>query len=369
MRKQTNRGRGSLLPAVALSLLLTVGSASAQKPGPHNAITDVPGVLVGSYSETTEGALTGTTVVLVPDGAVAGVDVRGSAPGTRETDLLDPINMVQEVQAIMLSGGSAYGLDATTGVMRYLEEQGIGFPVGRDRVVPIVPAAILFDLGRGGDWTRRPDADFGYAAAVAATAGPVAQGNVGAGTGAFAGGNIKGGLGTASIVLENGITVAAIVAVNPAGSPYNPETGELYARWLELDGEFGGLTTPQATGWNGGAPEDYFALFNDGATVQNTTIGIIATDARLTKAQATKIAQMAHDGYARALRPVHTMGDGDVIFAMGTGAVELEGNAFGAIGSAAADVIARAIVHAIINAETVGERLSYCETFPGVCGQ
>lgn len=358
-----------VLRTILASALLTAGVALAQHPGANNAITDVAGVFVGHYSETTDGALTGTTVVLVPDGAVAGVDVRGSAPGTRETDLLDPINMVQEVQAIMLSGGSAYGLDAATGVVRYLEERGIGYPVGPDRMVPIVPAAILFDLGRGGDWTQRPTADFGYQASLAATGGPVAQGNVGAGTGAFAGGGIKGGLGTASIVLENGITVAAIVAVNPAGRPHNPETGELYARWLELDGEFAGLTSPQALGWNEGAAEDYFALFADGHTVQNTTIGIIATDAKLTKAQATKIAQMAHDGFARALRPVHTMGDGDVIFAMGTGAIELEGNAFGAIGSAASDVMARAIVHAIISADSVGERLSYCETFPGVCGQ
>lgn len=353
----------------ASSLLLVVGAVLAQAPGPNNALTDVEGVFVGHYSETEGGAMTGTTVVLVPDGAVAGVDVRGSAPGTRETDLLDPINMVQEVQAIMLSGGSAFGLDAAGGVVRYLEEQGIGHPVGPERVVPIVPAAILFDLGRGGDWTQRPTAEFGYQAALAATDGPVKQGNVGAGTGAFAGGSIKGGLGTASIVLENGVTVAAIVAVNPAGRPHNPETGELYARWLELDGEFGGLGNPAELGWNDGQAEDYFALFSDGAaTVQNTTIGIIATDAVLTKSQATKIAQMAHDGFARALRPVHTMGDGDVIFAMGTGKIELEGNAFGAIGAAASDVMARAIVHAIIHAETVGETLSYCDSFPGTCG-
>lgn len=352
---------------IGLSTLALFSLAVAQAPGPNNAITDVEGVLVGHYQETTDGALTGTTVVLIPDGAVGGVDVRGSAPGTRETDLLDPINMVQEVQAIVLSGGSAYGLEAATGTMRYLEEQGIGFPVGQDRVVPIVPSAILFDLGRGGDWTRRPTAEFGYLAAQNATSGPVEQGNVGAGTGANAGGGIKGGLGTASIVLENGITVAAIVAVNPAGRPHNPETNELYARWLELDGEFGGLRNPAELGYTG-EPQDYLAFFDTVDLAQNTTIGIIATDAVLTKAQAEKIAQMAHDGYARALRPVHTMGDGDVIFAVGTGAIEMEGNAFGAIGAAASDVMARAIVHAIINAESVGDRLSYCDTFPGVCG-
>lgn len=353
---------------IALSLTTALlGAAMAQLPGENNAITDVPGVLVGHYQETTDGALTGTTVVLIPGGAVGGVDVRGSAPGTRETDLLDPINMVQEVQAIVLSGGSAYGLESATGVMRYLEEQGIGYPVGQDRVVPIVPAAILFDLGRGGDWTRRPTAEFGYQAAVNATDGPVAQGNVGAGTGANAGGGLKGGLGTASIVLENGITVAAIVAVNPAGRPHNPVTNELYASWLELDGEFN-LADPAALGFSEGEVESYFAYFQDPLTaVQNTTIGIIATDAVLTKAQAEKIAQMAHDGFARALRPVHTMGDGDVIFAVGTGDIELEGNAFSAVSAAAPDVMARAIVHAILNAGSVGERLSYCDTFPGVC--
>lgn len=358
-----------LLATLAGLALSATAFVSAQSPGENNAITDVQGVEVGHYQETTDGAYTGTTVVLVRDGAVGGVDVRGSAPGTRETDLLDPINMVQQVQAIVLSGGSAYGLEAATGTMRWLEEQGIGHPVGRDRVVPIVPSAILFDLGFGGDWTRRPDANFGYQAAENATGGPVAQGNVGAGTGATAGGGIKGGLGTASIVLENGITVGAIVAVNPVGRAHNPETGELYARWLELDGEFGDLRSPSAISFRG-STEDYFAYFRDGeSTVQNTTIGIIATDAVLTKAQAEKIAQMAHDGYARALRPVHTMSDGDVIFAIGTGHIELEGNAFGAIGAAASDVMARAIVHAILNAESVGETLSYCDTFEGVCGE
>lgn len=360
--------------AMRLTLFLTLalaGSAAlAQRPGPHNDITDVPGIKVGHYTvnDPDSGTLTGTTVVLVEDGAVGGVDVRGSAPGTRETDLLDPINMVQEVQAIVLSGGSAYGLEASTGVMRFLEERGVGYPVGQDRVVPIVPSAILFDLGRGGDWTQRPTAEYGYQAALAADEGPIAQGTVGAGTGAFAGGNIKGGLGSASVVLDNGIVVAAIVAVNPAGRAHNPATNELYASWLELDGEFGGLVSPATLGYRGEG-EDYFALFADpSTTVQNTTIGIIATNATLTKAQATKVAQMAHDGFARALRPVHTMGDGDVIFAIGTGDAEL-GNSFGAVGSAAADVMARAIVHAILNATSAGGRLSYCETFVGACGE
>src|SRR5690625_211358 len=265
-----NKRSRQFLSTVAGLALAGFGLVSAQSPGEHNAITDVAGVEVGQYQETSDGAYTGTTVVLVRDGAVGGVDVRGSAPGTRETDLLDPINMVQEVQAIVLSGGSAYGLEASTGVMRWLEEEGIGHPVGPDRVVPIVPSAILFDLGFGGDWTRRPDADFGYQAAENAESGPVAQGNVGAGTGATAGGGIKGGLGTASVVLENGITVGAIVAVNPAGRPHNPETGELYARWLALDGEFGDLRRPSAISFRR-ATEAYFAYFRDGeSTVQDT---------------------------------------------------------------------------------------------------
>ncbi len=363
-------GRSShrLLGALLLTFAFTL--AAAQQPGPHNDITDVPGVKVGHYTvnDPDSGTLTGTTVVLVEGGAVAGVDVRGSAPGTRETDLLNPINLVQEVQAIVLSGGSAYGLEAATGTVRYLEEQGIGYPVGPDRVVPIVPSAILFDLGRGGDWTQRPTAEYGYQAALAANEGPIEQGSVGAGTGAFAGGNIKGGLGSASVVLDGGIVVAAIVAVNPAGRPTNPVTNELYGAWLGLGDEFANLVSPATLGY-GGASEDYFALFSDpNTTVQNTTIGIIATNATLTKSQALKIAQMAHDGYARALRPVHTMGDGDVIFAMGTGDMEL-GNAFGAIGSAAADVMSRAIVHAILNATSAGDRLSYCDTFVGACGE
>ena len=357
----TGRIRRFLVVLVSLALAAVV---SAQQPGEYNAITDVEGVAIGHYSEEEGGALTGTTVVLVEEGAVGGVVVEGSAPGTRETDLLDPMNLVQEVQAIVLSGGSAYGLDAATGVVRYLEERGIGYPVGEDRVVPIVPAAILFDLGRGGDWTIRPDADFGYQAALDAESGPVEQGNVGAGAGASAGG-LKGGLGTASVVLENGVTVGAIVAVNSVGQPFNPETGELYGRFLELGDEFGSRCMP-GSGDAAGAGPDYLAMFADDTSLiaRNTTIGVIATNAQITKAEAQKIAQMAHDGYARAIRPSHTMFDGDTIFAIGTGDVELEGvGQLNAVGAAAADVMARAIVHAMLNAQTVNDITSYCDTY------
>ncbi len=352
-----------------LVFLFVASSSLAQQPGANNAITDVPGVKVGHHETMDGGGLTGTTVVLVEDGAVGGVDVRGSAPGTRETDLLNPINLVQEVQAVVLTGGSAYGLEAATGVVRYLEERGIGYPVGEGQVVPIVPAAVLFDLGRGGDWTIRPDADYGYQAASTAADGPVEQGVVGAGTGARSGG-LKGGIGTASIVLENGVVVGAIVAVNSVGRTFNPETGELYASFLELDGEFGSLTNPADLGFQG-RPED-FALFGDGQDLvaRNTTIGVIATNAVLDKAQAQKIAQMAQDGFARAIRPAHTMFDGDTIFTVGTGEVELANvGELSAVGAAAADVMARAIVHAMLSANSVRDTMSYCDTYPGACGE
>ena len=356
-----------VIAAASFATLLFISVGNAQEtlqPGPENAITDVSGVEVGHM--TNMDALTGTTVVLVADGAVAGVDVRGSAPGTRETDLLDPTNLVQQVQAVVLSGGSAYGLEAATGVVRYLEERGLGYPIGEGRVVPIVPAAILFDLGRGSDWTVRPDADYGYEAASNAASGAIEQGTVGAGTGARAGG-LKGGIGTASVVLENGVIVGAIVAVNAVGRTHNPDTGEFYARFLELGDEFGALQTPTGLGSYG---QDTLALLEGASAAQNTTIGVIATNAVLTKAQAQKIAQMTHDGFARAIRPSHTMFDGDTIFALGTGEIELESMGdLSAVGAAAADVMARAIVHAMLNAESAGEMVSYCDTYEGACGE
>ena len=349
----------ALLPALMLSGALAASPAGL--PGPLNAITDVPGVKVGHYEDTT--ILSGTTVVLVEQGAVGGVDVRGSAPGTRETDLLAPTNLVEKVQAVMLSGGSAYGLAAADGVMRFLEEKGLGHPIGEGRVVPIVPAAILFDLGRGGDWRKRPTADFGYRAAQDAKSGPVEQGNSGAGTGAYAGA-VKGGLGTASLQLEGGVIVGALVAVNPAGNVFDPQTGELYGRSLGIGKEFGNLrAAPQSP--VGAQPNTYVLRAQVG---QNTTIGVIATNAKLTKAQAQKIAQMAHDGLARAIRPVHTMFDGDTVFALGTGAVEVKDTGqLSAIGAAAADVMGRAIVHAVLSAKTVGSQQSYCDKFKGAC--
>jgi len=347
--------------------------SGADAPKRYNAITDVPGIEVGHCTDIDN--LTGTTVILTRDGAVAGVDVRGAAPGTRETDAINPINLIEKVHAVVLTGGSAYGLAAADGVMGYLEGQGIGFPVGDGNIVPIVPAAALFDLGRGGTpFSGRPIAAFGLTACEEATTGPVEQGNVGAGTGALTGiliGNeLKGGIGTASIDLGNGIIVGALVAVNAGGSPVNPETGGFYAAFLETDNEFGGLETAAAASR---AVKDR-EITSKPHTITNTTIAVVATSIELTKAQATKIAQMAHDGMARAIRPAHTMFDGDTIFALSTGEraiADLEGEGMwgdtaariNTIGSAAADTLARAIIHGMLAAEGIAGMQSYADRY------
>jgi L-aminopeptidase/D-esterase-like protein len=329
------------------------------KPGPLNAITDVPGIQVGHYTDPFN--LTGTSVIFPEEGAVAGVDVRGSAPGTRETDLLNPVNLVERVQAVVLSGGSAYGLEAATGVVRWLEERGLGHPIAElsaPTVVPIVPAAVLFDL-LVGSATVRPTAEYGYRAAQALSAGPVPQGNVGAGTGARNGG-LKGGLGTASAVLGNGLVVGALVAANAHGRSHDAATGELYGRWLELDGEFN-LKRPPRTP----SPPDYAEVFQSlPFQTSNTVIGVVATNARLSKAQAQKVAMMAHDGIARAVTPAHTMFDGDVIFSLSMGAVPLETPAeLSRLGAVAADVFARALIHGVLHATSAGGLVSYREKY------
>jgi L-aminopeptidase/D-esterase-like protein len=274
--------------------------------GKYNALTDVDGILVGHYTHTD--AASGVTVVICAEGAVTGVDVRGSAPGTRETDLLAPTNLVEKAQAVVLSGGSVFGLAAADGVVRWLANKGSGFPLDKGHVAPIVPAAVLYDLGRGADFVPPIGADWGENACREANNGPVACGCVGAGTGAWSG-SIKGGLGSASLILDSGVTVAALVAVNSAGSVINPDTGCPWEIGLQIGNEFG----------QEGKRAVRFPLLTESAPVKNTTIGIIATDAILTKAQAQKIAQMAHDGMARAIRPSHTMFDGDAIFCMATG--------------------------------------------------
>jgi L-aminopeptidase/D-esterase-like protein len=307
-------------------------------------LTRVPGVKVGHF--TLAERPTGCTVVLTEGGAIAGVDVRGGAPGTRETDLLSPFATVEKVHAIVLSGGSAFGLDAASGAVRYLEERGLGFDVGVAKV-PIVPAAILFDLGVGGRPDVRPGADCGYNAAKAASEGPVAEGSVGAGAGATVGKvagrerAMKGGIGTASIEMPNGLVVAALVAVNAVGDVVDPKTGAIVA----------GVRTEDGRDFADARKLLRLGLPSTGRSGENTTIGVVATNARLTKAQATKVAQMAHDGLARAVYPAHTPADGDTLFALALGTFEGEAG-IALLGTLAADATAEAIVSAVRNAES-----------------
>ena len=321
---------------------------------PTNAITDVPGIQVGHADDPQ--ALTGCTVVLCERGAVGGVDQRGGAPGTRETDLLRPMHLVQKVHAVLLAGGSAFGLDAATGVMKYLEERGIGFDARVARV-PIVPAAILFDLGLG-DSKVRPDAAMGYRACENASTRRPAEGNAGAGMGASvgkilgAGGAMKAGLGTASVDLGGGCVVGALAAVNALGDVVDPASGRILAgaRPAKLgpvrvggDGPFAD-TLEVMRGFVGKTAMRF-------ASRANTVIGVVATNAALTKDEANKVAQMAHDGLARAVRPAHTLFDGDTIFALSTGEKNVDVNIVGAF---AAEVMAQAIVRAVLQAKAAG---------------
>lgn len=303
---------------------------------PAGSITDVAGIRVGHWTH--PDAATGCTVVIADGGAVGGVDQRGGAPGTVETDLLDPLNTVQTVNAVFLSGGSAYGIATHSGVMRYLEERGQGYPVGRGLVVPIVAGAIIFDLHVSGN--VRPGPDCGYEAASAASSGTVPEGSVGAGAGATVGKlrgigqAMKGGVGTASITLESGLTVAAIVVVNALGDVIDPATGRVIAG-VRGDGDV--LVDARRI-----VREEIPAQ----PLRQNTTIGVVATNARLTKAQATKVAQMAQNGLARAIVPVHTPSDGDTVFSLATGTLT-DGFDVGQVGALAAEVMADAILRAV----------------------
>ena len=320
------------------------GSAAA-RPAPTmrpGAITDVPGIKLGHFTDVRR--TSGCTVLLCEEGATAGVDVRGSAPGTRETDLLAPTNLVDKVHAILLAGGSAFGLDAATGVVRYLEERRIGHPVGAAGVVPIVPAAILFDLYVGNP-AIRPDAAAGYKACEAATALSPAQGSVGAGAGATVGKlwgmgrAMKGGIGTAA-VRGGGFTMGAVVAVNAVGDIIDPGTGRLIAGARTADGK--GLQDSVKGILAGSLPP---ALMPG----TNTTIGAIACDAALTKAQCQKLAQLAHDGLARTINPAHTMWDGDTVFALATGKSTQPANML-LLGVLAAEAMACAVVNALLAA-------------------
>ncbi|MEU3851913.1 P1 family peptidase [Streptomyces sp. NPDC029554] len=338
-----------------------------------DALTDVAGLRVGHATRFGDGWLTGTTVVLAPEGgAVAAVDVRGGGPGTKETDALDPRNVVRKVEAVVLTGGSAYGLDAASGVMAWLEERGRGVRVGADpaHVVPVVPAACVFDLGRGGDFRARPDAALGRAAVEAAAASEpgarVPQGCVGAGTGAVVG-VMKGGVGSASTVLGSGVTVAALAVANAAGSVLDPETGVLYGELFE-----GRVEYPRAEVHEAARRRLAETSARSAPPPLNTTLAVVATDAELTKAQAQKLAGTAHDGIARAVRPVHLLNDGDTVFALATGDRALDAAdplALNEVLAAGADVVTRAIVRAVRAATPVdgpgGTWPSYGELYPG----
>jgi len=336
-----------------LSLFITMmvpsmgAGAGGQEPRARSpGLTAVPGIRVGHA--TLAERPTGCTVVLAEAGAVGGVDVRGGAPGTRETDLLDPVNSVGVVHAVVLSGGSAFGLDVSSGVVRYLEERGIGFETSVAKV-PIVVQAILFDLWTGDDPSVRPGAECGYQAAVNARSGWVAEGSVGAGAGATVGRlrgmgrAMRGGVGTSSVTLQSGLTVAALVAVNANGDVIDPATGAVVAGVRTEDGR--GLADARRL---------LRAEAVETNPLENTTIGVVATNARLTKAEATKVAQMAQDGYARAIYPAHGAWDGDVVFSLATGTLDADAD-LTVIGALAADVMGEAIVRAVRSASGIDD--------------
>ncbi len=340
-------------------------------PGPTNGLLDVAGLRVGQHTLSGEGWLSGVTVILAEDGGMtAGVDVRGGGPGTRETDLLDPTATVPQVNAIVLSGGSAYGLASAGGVADELGARGIGFSVGPtpDQVVPIVPAAVVFDLGRGGQFGLRPGNEAGASAARAALVErqPLLQGCVGAGTGTVAGG-LKGGLGSASTVLSDGAIVAALVVLNAMGSVIDERTGELFAARFLLDAE-PRLNRPK--------PAELHAFLGSrgpltlpSTATQNTTLAVVATDVVLSKAQCRLLASAGHDGLARAVNPVHTLFDGDTIFGLSTRRRPApdDATAYGLM-SAAGDCVSRAVVHALLSARSIttpgGAWRSYSDSFP-----
>jgi L-aminopeptidase/D-esterase-like protein len=335
------------------------------KPGPRNSITDVPGIAVGNAED--DRVRSGVTVILPAEPAVAAVDLRGGGTGTRELALLEPEGAVEHIHALALSGGSAFGLDAASGVMSWLAAQGRGFTVG-DAVVPIVPAAILFDLLNGGDksaFRKESGDDLPYRAlgrqAAERAGGDFALGNAGAGLGATAG-PLKGGLGSASFVLDSGACVGALAAVNAAGSAVMPGSDRFWAWPFEQDGEFGGKGPPA------GLPDDLAYDFTNPRMAKpgaNTTLAVVATDLSLTKTQARRVAIMAQNGLARALRPVHTPLDGDIVFALSTGRRGLDNPVadIAQLGTVAADCLARAVARGVYEAQTLGDMRCYRDVY------
>lgn len=344
-----------------------MGLNSTAVPGLRfGSITDVPGVTVGHHQRSGRGWQTGTTVVIVECGATPGVDVRGGGPGTCETDALAPENLVREIHGICLTGGSAFGLASRHGLMSWLEERGLGFPVGtisgRPHVVPVVPAAVIFDIGRGGVAANRPDASFGLRAARNARTHQANWGAVGAGTGARAGG-LQGGVGTASTTVtidDVEVIVGALAVANPNGSVIDAATG--------LPWESGGRRPRRPTKSERAATAA--ALAATTSFDLNTTIGVVATSAALDKAETSKLASVAHDGLARAVRPAHSMTDGDSIFGLATGAHPLSGEprhlALNLLLTAAADTFAAACTHAVTEATTIGTSPAYRDLCPSV---
>ncbi|HRE61139.1 MAG TPA: P1 family peptidase [Micropepsaceae bacterium] len=330
------------------------------QPGPKNLITDVPGLRVGNAHDAR--AMTGATVILCDSRMVASVDMRGGAPGTRETDALTPETLVDAVDAIVLSGGSVYGLEAASGVAKWLGARGRGFKLGASNMVaPIVPAAILFDLMNGGDknWGEHPPYDALGRAACEAASENFALGNAGAGYGAQAG-QLKGGLGSASTQTDDGFIVGALAAVNPFGSVLVPGTRTFWAWPFERAHELGGQTPPSHPLPHLDFPDDIKARVPRPG--ENTTIGVVAVNARLSVAEARRVAMMAQDGYARAIRPIHTMGDGDVVFALASGTRELpEPRALylSRLGAIAADTMARAVARGVFEAKSLGNLKGY----------
>ncbi|HWI31055.1 MAG TPA: P1 family peptidase [Microbacterium sp.] len=362
-----------------------LGGTGRLRIGARNAITDVTGIRVGHAGRAGDGWLTGSTVVFGGEaGVTAAVDARGGGTATREIGALDPTGVVERIHAVYLGGGSAYGLDAAGGVMAGLAERGLGFVVGSEptHVVPVVPSATLFDLGRGGDFFARPDAALAREALEAALASddgaPVAEGSVGAGTGAVAG-EIRGGVGTASVVLPGGGVVGALVVVNSAGSTVNQRTGLPWGELFELPHDDGrpefGLTPPDDAARRRAL--DALAALSGGRLPMrplNTTLAVIATDIPLSRGQLLRLAGCAHDGMARAIRPIHTLSDGDVVFGMSTGTgpwPPAEGpleslhpsDQVNQVLAAGADVIARAIVHAVIAADPVTTPMGHVPSY------
>lgn len=339
------------------------------RPGRYNAITDVPGILVGQVQKTRPPYLTGSTVVAMPNAPVAGVSVSGGDPGTWMTDRLSPLTDNPGTNAIVLTGGSSWGMDVGVGAMHWLEDHG-------ETTVPAVPGAVIYDVGRGGDAKARPTASWGYRAMGAATVGPVSQGTVGAGTGALAGlgvlaAPLKGGVGTASVVLPDGTIIGALVVVNPLGSPVNLKNCTLLGADLGIGGEFAGLKKPSRQECKATKPDEGAAPEENAG---NTTIAVVATNASMDNAALTRMASVANDGLARAINPVHTLYDGDTIFAVATGTGPKLSNSnpgdihsLSVIGAAAADTLSRAVVHAMLSATSARQFKSYCDTYPSAC--